>query len=213
MNRSPHSCARGCIGSSSGQDEASKRNLRINHSKDRFLAVLAGACVLIAVGGWIRDTSTESCVEYVGTLVATFAGVVIVTYFSVWQFYSQARANDEERSEQLAQSLAGELFTVLDTFGGIPTHYLPNPAGGPTPIPVILAQLEPIATQEAIRVGLLGAQSSANLSQLSNMMRDYSQVSDSLYPLLCGPMWDPRFLQHAIKLATELARVRTTLII
>jgi hypothetical protein len=97
--------------------------------------------------------------------------------------------------------------------GGIPTHYLPNPAGGPTPIPVILAQLEPIATEEAIRVGLLGAQSSANLSQLSNMMRDYSQVSDSLYPLLCGPMWDPRFLQHAIKLATELARVRMTLII
>ena len=45
------------------------------------------------------------------------------------------------------------------------------------------------------------------------MVRDYSQVSDSLYPLLYGPIWYPRFLQHAIKLATELARVRTNLII
>jgi hypothetical protein len=141
-----------------------EQGLFINHSKDWFLAVLAGVCVLIAVGGWIHDTSTESFVEYAGTLVATFAGVVIATYFSVWQFYSQARANDEERSEQLAQSQAGELFTVLDIFGGIPIHYLPNSAGGSTPIPVILAQLESTATEEAMRVGLLGTQSSANLS-------------------------------------------------
>jgi hypothetical protein len=45
------------------------------------------------------------------------------------------------------------------------------------------------------------------------MMRVYSQVNDSHYPLLYGPIWDPRFLQHAIKLATELARVWTNLII
>jgi hypothetical protein len=166
------------------------------------------------VGAWSRDASEQTLIQYVGTIVATFAGVGLAAYLSVRQFYSQARETDNLRSEQLAQSLAGELFTVLDILAGPPNLHVgaavPSTSG---PVPVVLAQLEPTATEEAIRVGLLGAQSSANLYQISSLMREYSKNSDAIAAMVRVPIWNARVADQSFKLALELTRGRMNLTI
>jgi hypothetical protein len=164
-------------------------------------------------------------VQYVGTIVATLAGVGVATYLSVRQFYSQAEKKDDERRRQLAQSLAAELLKMLDVFAGGPNLHMADPKAtaphlfpdelGParSPVSVHLVQLEPTATEEAIRVGLLDPQSTSNLSQLASLMRDYSMLSNNFYPLQYGPIWNPSYQERAYKLSVELARTRINLII
>jgi hypothetical protein len=182
-------------------------------SKDRILIIAAIVCGLVWVGDISSNVSTETLVQYIGTIAATFAGVVLAAYFGVRQFYSQARENDRARSQQLAESLAGELFAVLDILAGPPNLHVLDPTGGPNQTPVIFAQLEPTATEEAIRVGLLGSQSSSNLYQLSNLMRDYSKNSEALTALARGPIWSPWVWQQSHALAAELMRERKNLVI
>lgn len=151
--------------------------------RDALLLVLVVGLVLAAVGNWVREVSTEAFAAYVGTLVATFVGVGLAAYLNVRAFYAQAQRNNEERTDLLAQSLAGELFTVLDIVGAAPNLVVVDPTGRNNHVPVVFAQLEPAATEEAIRVGLFGAESTANLGQISNLMRDYTKACDNLYPL------------------------------
>ncbi len=89
-------------------------------TRNRILVVVVAGCVLVAVGDWIYDVSTEVFVAYIGTLVATFTGVGAAAYLNVRVFDEQERKRARERTDLLAQSLAGELFTVLDILGGMP---------------------------------------------------------------------------------------------
>lgn len=181
--------------------------------QDKFLIAVAAVCALALVANWIRSYSLEEYAGFIGTITATFAGVVVAAFLSVRQFYFQARQQEKKQSQQLAQSLAGELFTVLDILSAGPNVHFVDPTGADDPIPVIFAQLEPTATEEAIRVGLSGPQGSANLSQLSSLMRDYTTISASLYSLTYGTHWTPAISLRAYRSATEISRVRANIII
>ena len=187
--------------------------MNVSIKSHHVLIIVIVVCVLVIVGDWARTTSTEAFVAFVGTLVATFVGVGAAAYISVWRFYAEAEEMNRERSQLLAQSLAGELFSVLDILGGSPNVFIRDPAGKTEAIPVVFAQLEPTATEEAIRVGLLGSQSSANLTQLSNLMRDYTKASDNLYPLVSQIRLNPAVVVAAHPLASEIVRLCMNLII
>lgn len=190
--------------------------MEISIKTHHILTTVIALCVLIVVGDWIRAISTEAFVAFIGTLIATFIGVGAAAYINVWRFYSEAEETDRAKSQLLAESLAGELSTVLDILGGNPNVVIRDPTGGTNHIPVVFAQLEPTATEEAIRIGLLGSQSTANLSQLSNLMRDYTKASDNLYPLVTAWYQDENDLtplKPAYKVANEVERLRQNLVI
>lgn len=177
-----------------------------------LLAVLA-VCVLVVVGDWIYATSAEAFAAFIGTIFATFLGVGSAAYINVRRFYIQSDESDARRSQLLAQSLAAELLTVRDILESAPHVTVHDPTGGMNPISVRHAQLQPAATEEALRVGLLGVQSSANLAQISNFMRDYSRASDNLYPLVSQMRMYPIFSIAAHPLALEIDRLRANLLI
>lgn len=182
-----------------------------------ILIVVVAVCVLVAVGDWIYGNSKDAFAAFIGTMFATFAGVGAAAYINVRRFYAESEENDRVRSQLLAQSLAGELSTVRDILKAQPNFIVPDPSGT-NHILVRQAQLEPTATEEAIRVGLLGTQSSANLSQISNFMRDYSRASDNLYPLvsrmrMASERTAPRISAAAYPLALEIDRLRLNLLI
>lgn len=184
--------------------------------RDALLLVLVVGLALVAVGNWVRGVSTEAFAAYIGTLVATFVGVGVAAYLNVRAFYAQGQRNNDERTDLLAQSLAGELFTVLDILGAGPNVVVSDPTGRNNHVPVVYAQLEPTATEEAIRVGLFGAQSTANLGQLSNLMRDYSKACDNLYPLVTQMRMNPTHpapVAAAYPLALEITRLKMNLVI
>lgn len=182
-------------------------------SANRLLIAVVVVCVLVVVADWIYSNSAEAFAAFVGTLLATFVGVGAAAYINVQRFYAESEANDRARSRLLAQSLAGELFTVLDILGGKPNVTVLDPTGEGNHIPVVFAQLQPTATEEVIRAGLFGAQSSASLTQLSNLMRDYTRASDNLYPLVNQMRMDPRFAIAAHPLASEITRLKMNIII
>jgi purine-cytosine permease-like protein len=139
---------------------------------DKILMVVAAVCGILAVGGWSWNVSAETFAQYIGTIVATFAGVGLAAYLSVRQFYSQAEQVEATRRQQLATSLAAELYALLDILAGPPHFVVGDPTGGTNNIPAVFAQLEPTATEEAIRLGLLEPQSTSNLYQISSLMRE-----------------------------------------
>ncbi len=182
------------------------------------LAAIAVACLLVAIGAWISDNSTEAFVAFVGTLVATLAGVGIAAYVSLRLFYREAQDRQDDRRQRIMQSLTAELFTVLDILNGPPHIRIPNPQNPNIPIPVVLAQLEPTATEEAIRfgAGVFTGTSTAALSQLSNLMREYSKASEILYPLVrewqqVAPTTDPEIWQRSYIASHEVLRLRENL--
>jgi hypothetical protein len=180
-----------------------------------LLAVIL-LCVLVIVGDWIRSVSTEAFAAFIGTLVATFVGVGTAAYIGVRRFYAEAEATEIRRSQILAESLAAEMSTALDILRGCPNVVIADPNGGAADIPVIFAQLTPTAVEEAIRVGLLGSQSTANLSQISNLMREYTTASDNLYPLVNAWHRDETDLtlwKTAYKAATNVDRLKQNVIL
>jgi len=152
---------------------------------------------------------------YLIQLGATFIGVALAAALGIWLFYFQNEQSEKERKRQLGKALAGELVAVLDILHSPPNATIPDPSGGDADIPVILAQIEPMATEEALRNSLLGPQSNFNLVQLANVMREYRQSSNGFTPFLpylCagqldGPMWIPVY-----ELARDTDRLRQNVI-
>lgn len=182
------------------------------------LATIVVACLLVTIGAWISDYSTEAFVAFVGTLVATLAGVGIAAYVNLRLFYREAQDRQDDQRQRLIQALAAELFTVLDILNGTPHVRVPNPQNPNIPIPVVLAQLEPTATEEAIRfgAGVFKGTSTAALSQLSNLMREYSKASEVLYPLVrewqqVAPTTDREIWRSSYIASYEVLRLRENL--
>lgn len=185
-----------------------------NH--DKALIIVAVASFLVMIGNWAYSFSTVEFVSFITTIVATFSGVGLAAYLNVRQFYYEGRKRDEAQSQQLGQSLAGELYTVLDILRGPPNVTILDPNSGSNHISVVFTQLTPVASDEGIRVGLFGAQSAANLSQVSNLMREYTKASNDLYSLVSEWRRSPRDLElwnTAYQRARELNRLKTNLII
>lgn len=187
-------------------------------------------CLLVMFIDWVIATSAEAFVTFLGTLVATFAGVGVAAYLNVLAYDRQERQRTRDRDlhernmkreveDRLARSLAAEAYKVLDIIRAEPANaYVADPSGGAS-IGVIYAQLIPTATEEAIKVGLLGhrdvdtqSQNLANLSQLASLMREYTKASEDLKPLVV--QWqrgDTSVSVPAYNAAKEADRMRQNL--
>jgi hypothetical protein len=202
--RSLHSAARGG-GRSSGWSESRERETHIN--RNQILLVVAVACILVAVGDWTRTSyAAPSFVQYIGTIIATFAGVGLAAYLGIRQGVKQFRfetsESDRIRRDQLLTALASEVRASQRILSGEPTliksSYTNKVFGR-----VVLVPLPHVVVEEAARSALFPSEQTDEFFNLTGNIQVHNNEISFLFATRTGFATD-----EALQRATDEMKQR-----
>jgi hypothetical protein len=147
---------------------------------------VAAVCILVAVGDWTRTSNAPaSFVQYIGTIVATFAGVGLAAFFGLRQVRFQMRQADDQRRDQLLTALAGEIRASQRILSGRPTPIV-DAATHEEVGTVVLVPLPDVVVNEAAQSALFPTEQTDEFFNLAGNIQVHNHEISSLFATRTG---------------------------
>lgn len=184
------------------------RGVRIALAAAATLVALAVVLHFVLV---LSRAPAEAQWDLVNTFVATFASVVFAFFVGILLFDYQVEATDARRTERLGSLLMAELSDSVAALADAAPVQMPLADGSVAE--AVIAHVQPLAVEEAVRSGLFDPSHAEAALRLSKNMRAYSAgVSALLSFVSTGSTADPGSEKMVLHIARNVEQARRAVV-